>query len=330
MRNQSLPEVLRPCLLARPEPFADESAASWVQRISGAHQYSLRRLSEITNIHPKGADWDADVTNAQWSNFLRLADAKEGSCGEARFAINTLHDRLPYRKHLRKANSLPCYRWCPACLSSDVAPYLRWHWRLAASTHCQVHRRRLEERCQWCKSPLRLHRALLVGGGSAMGLADLSGCGTCGMPLTAEMFAELEDEQEARCHDQISQLVAQLREAYWRDEEQLELDFSQYDDALTQQASSSIAAQRGAFWFDHRIRRIPDPKHQTFQLNGQSFARGGAAPTSERRPFRWTDGLRANDRFKLAVALQVIRKEKWALRAADSSIASSVKTSGAP
>lgn len=304
-------ELPRPCLLARPDPFIDESPASWIQRLSGAHQYSLSQLSRITNIHPKRADWDFNVTNDEWSFLLRLADAESNSCGEARFALNTIRRGLPMQRPLFHAGERPSYRWCSACLSNDCVPYLRWHWRLAAYTHCRVHHRRLEELCPWCKSPLSVHRALLVSGGSAIGVLDLSSCGACGMPLTTGEDMPPGVSQGDRNDDEMAALVDQIREAYWRDDDQFEFDFSWYEEApKSRQKRPRATDHQGSVWIDLCINRAYEQLGPTFQLNGQSFVDACEAPTEPRRAFRWTDGLRRRDRLRLATALRMIRNEQ--------------------
>lgn len=304
---------MTPCLLASPEPFLDESPASWVQRISGAHQYPLSVLSQVTNIYPRQADWDYHVTNDSWSTLLSLANAGTNTCGEARFALNTLRLRLPLRRHLFLVRERPCYRWCSACFSTDLEPYLRWHWRLAASTRCHVHRCQLEERCQWCKSPLNVTRAVLVSGRAS----DLSICARCGMPLaTGEALAP--DVREGDLGDeQMSAFIDRIREAYWRDDDQFEFDFSGYPDTPKPAKPRTLSTKhKKSIWIDMCIKRSSEQLGPIFQLNGQSFLDARTALAKPKRAFRWTDGLRASDRLKVAAALRAIRKERRKMRKA--------------
>lgn len=337
MRPPSLPESIQPCLLARPDPFQDESPASWVQRLTGAHRYSLSRLSQVTKIHPRRADWDYSVSNEEWSKLLKLADVDATACGEARFALNTFRCRLRKHKHLFHVQERPSYRWCPACFSSDSIPYLRWHWRLAACTRCQVHQCRLEEQCPWCNSPLSVHRALLVSAGCARGALDLSRCGGCGMPLADTGDTSPDDSPGNADPDQVSALINQLREAYRQDGDQFEFDFSYFDDEPTppkkallsadvvtrafeewdpkrarEQSSSSL--QDESVCLDTCINRSSKKQGPAFQLNGYSFVDTSSALAEPQRTSRWTDGIRPRDRRRLARALRVIRDEQRELR----------------
>jgi hypothetical protein len=339
MRTPSAPAFLKPCLLARPEPFVDESPASWVQRLSGAHQYSLKRLGQVTNIHPKLRDWDFGVTNEEWSRLLKLADLDDITCGEARFAFNTLRRRRRKQKHLFHVCERPSYRWCSACFSSDSVPYLRWHWRLAACTQCRIHQCRLEERCPWCESPLSIHRALLVSAGGAKAAMDLSRCGLCGMPLVDMGGAPSDAFDGNSGTDQAYVLIDQLRDAYLRNDDQFEFDFSSYDEALAHpraenpsateesaafttndltskpsQKEPSSTEHYGGVWVDMCINRVAELQRPTFLINGKTFMDTETSLARPQRAYRWTDGLRPRDRQRLATALQMIRDEKRGLR----------------
>lgn len=300
--------------LARPEARKDESPGSWIQRLSGAHQYSLSQISSFSKVFPKQFDWDANVSNQEWLSLLKLADADESFCGEARFAINALRYRMPRRSHLYRAHARPCYRWCPSCFSGDSVPYLRWHWRMAACTYCDVHKCRLEEKCRWCSSPLSLHRALLVGGGRSRNITDLSICGSCGMPLGDELDAAEDKFGLVYENDDISSLFSKIREAYLSDDAQFEFDFTNYNSALNKPVKRPIPTIEAseAIWVDLCINRITEPLRPSFMLNAQSFDEITNTLAAQVRRPRWTDGIRPRDRLRLATALRIIRNEKRA------------------
>lgn len=301
--------LVEPRLWVAPAPFKDESSASWIQRVSGEHQYSLPRLSEITGVNPPRGDWDAHVPNDQWTKLLQLASLAEHSCGEARFAMNTLRAQPAGLKHLMYSDYKPRYRWCSACFSNDDIPYLRWEWRLRGMTHCRVHRHRLKELCRWCGKPLTVHRALLVSSGPITGNLRLSDCGTCGMPLVEdeEEAEELGGHEDATINSPITSLIDRLRHAYWHDDEQMKFDFPEIEEDRE---------TRGPVWFDLRINRLPTFTREllpdTKWLNA-----GESGDHGTDRPSRWSDGLRPADRMRLVQALRIIRKEKMAMRLAD-------------
>lgn len=57
---------------------------------------------------------------------------------------------LPLSK--RNRHVLYGYHYCPLCLATDKAPYLRLLWRYSWYTHCHIHAIRMENRCHSCNS----------------------------------------------------------------------------------------------------------------------------------------------------------------------------------
>lgn len=308
--TQSVP--IEPRLWVAPKPYMDESPASWVQRVSGEHQYSLPQLSEITGIRPVRSDWDAHVPNDQWSRLLRISSQAEHACGEGRFAMNTIRARPANLRHLMYSAYRPKYRWCSACFSYDEIPYLRWEWRLLGVTHCRVHGHRLKEFCRWCNHPLTVHRALLVSSGASMGNARLSDCGTCGMPLVdeedeVETKAEREAREDAALAIVVKQLVDRMRHAYWHDDDQMKFEFPEIE---------KDKERRKPVWIDLRINRLPTFTRELLP-DSKWLSKCEVGGNGTDKQARWTDGLRPTDRARLAQALLLIRKEKKAMRAED-------------
>lgn len=52
----------------------------------------------------------------------------------------------------RNRHVLYGYYYCPLCLETDKAPYLRLLWRYSWYTHCHIHAIRMENRCHSCNS----------------------------------------------------------------------------------------------------------------------------------------------------------------------------------
>lgn len=298
-----------PCFIAAPEPFEDESPASWVQRLGGAHQYSLARLARITQISPSSSDWDCGVADNDWTKLMAMSAIAKDACGEARYGIKVLRDRLPKQKQFLHDNGKPSYRWCPACIASDAVPYLRWEWRLLAVKHCELHALELRERCGWCQSPLTVQRALLVTAGPTNGVPSLAVCATCGMALTDGEADEHSYESDEAGHEW-TQIVAQLRQGYLDRNFQLELDLTPYAKRLVPSGvKASEPEKEPPVWFDLCINRKSAEQH-TFYLGGgrqhPDFPKSGGAQRTQ----KWSDGLRASDRRRLANALQIIRGER--------------------
>lgn len=322
MRDLEASITLDACLFARPEPHIDESPSSWVQRLSGSHQYSFKRLSQVTDIHPKNKDWDCGVTNEDWRKLLELADASSSSCGEARFAYTALLSRSHKETPLLNLEGRPSYRWCSACFIEDRVPYLRWHWRLSGCTRCHIHKCPLEERCPWCKSPLSVHRALLVSCGRAKGVFQLSNCGSCGMPLLNGEAPPPDEEDDVEHEpDSVAIFIGKFRDAYLRDDKQCEFDFGSTADVSSASAGRPRRAVGGdVVWINLIINRIPEKPVPAFQLDARSFLDTKADKPMPQGAGRWTDGLRRFDRWRLAQALRKVRSERTMHRQSGQSV----------
>lgn len=298
-----------PCLVAAPTPFQDESPASWIQRLGGAHQYSLARLTQITQISPSLSDWDCGVSDDDWTRLLAMSIVTKDACGEARYGMKFLRNRLPKGRHFRTDNGKPSYRWCPACVAGDAVPYLRWEWRLHAVRHCDLHGLELRERCGWCQSPLTVQRALLVAAGSAYGVPSLAVCATCGMALT-DGDADEHSYEVGETGSEWTSIASQLRQGYLNRDLQLELDLTSYVKTLPSTGATEPEPEKEPpVWFDLCINR-QSPKEHSFFLGGSSFNPDSTLGSGAQRPRKWSDGLRPSDRRRLAKALQIIRDEK--------------------
>lgn len=134
-----------------PEPFLDESPASWLIRVCEYHQSwpnHLFRLFRLSNIR----DIDLDLNPASLrklcygtkisSDQLKLlarkfATVRKGDHAEA---------FLLYKKKEKAAH----YRFCPECLKKDRTPYWRLTWRMSHIQICVDHQCRLISHCRSC------------------------------------------------------------------------------------------------------------------------------------------------------------------------------------
>ncbi len=168
-------------LLASPVPFWDESPSSWVQRICGAHQYTMTTLLSVLKMPPKFRDFDCDISSRDWEELLLLSEMGTRPCWRAIEAVvaSELHYGFFW---LTGRGSAPIYRWCPQCFASDHIPYLRWWWRFYNAKHCPYHGCSLLANCHWCGKPLVLPRAILTKTGPWRAVDTLAHCQDCGMP----------------------------------------------------------------------------------------------------------------------------------------------------
>jgi hypothetical protein len=164
--------------------LAGESSASWIQRLCGDHQYSIKVLGQLLDYRPTRGDWDRGLHGKPWERLLRLVTVLDRRDWHGEMGLlRVMHERGKRICHLRMVGVKPAYRWCPTCFAEDKTPYLRWYWRLDSIRECWVHQIPLCEWCDVCGEAFLVHRARLVGKSASM----LSECPTCGASLTSPM-----------------------------------------------------------------------------------------------------------------------------------------------
>lgn len=172
-------------LLASPEPLSEESRSSWIQRICGAHDYSMKRLCRSVGIDSTRVDWDFGVDDDSWKRVI----LNSGRSGES-FEHGASDWALLCDLHCGSikpwyVNGKPSSKWCPICLAADSTPHLRWYWRIESLHTCPYHDVALSTACPWCHNSANLSVAGLVPWGPLTGTANLAGCASCGMPFLA-------------------------------------------------------------------------------------------------------------------------------------------------
>jgi hypothetical protein len=328
------------CLIATPTALPQESRFSWVHRLCAAHQYSLPGLSRLMGLHYTVHDWDSTASAWAWAKLVNLAGAHHQNCMEAGYCFENLLRLSDSEKVLLYEKREPVCRWCQSCFACDKVPYLRWEWRLAGVTHCALHSQKLKERCDWCKSPLRLNLSLLVQAGRYSGAPDLANCSICGMSLfdtnthdyhNNSLMGGLDTDQTL-----LQELISSIKSSFHNNDRQMVLDFSLYSEAilksnkiqpLTAKAadyqvesssvsnvdpSESYANEFAQYFFTPRLPILSNP---SLRISGATFY-----PVSQIQnphipmPIRnkRSDSLRAHDRAKLVKALKVVRAEKRA------------------
>lgn len=192
--KRRLPRFPEPCsrgvhtlkFIASPEPLPGESRASWIQRVCGAHGYSLKRFCECVGVGPHRIDWDFGVEASHWRGLA--ADSGRGmQCFEQNDRDWALIKQL-HRHTISPfvVDGKPASKWCAACMLTDSTPHLRWYWRIAELQSCPYHDVKLATRCPWCQCCMNLSVAGMVPWGRLRGTANLAGCASCGMPFLAD------------------------------------------------------------------------------------------------------------------------------------------------
>lgn len=322
MTTVPFPEIA-PRLLAAPMPLPEESLASWIQRVAGAHQYSMPRLKEVLAVDVVGNDWDTAMGEASWNRIVQVMGIDPGPQRRALRALSLICTAHPAPSLLLTSGGKPRYRWCVRCLASDHAPYLRWHWRLAEVERCWTHALKLADACPWCQAPMQVHRARLVmvgRGGWALTLAD---CDLCGGPLTVSRaklnssftayqwhlrnelnpFRGIGGEVPMQlAHATVDRFLAVVRDKHVVTESP-----GQKQEAEVKKRKAN--ARSRALACNDRLRVLRE-KNLEWRLNANSFviSPAAAAPLS-RRVMRWSWSLSAEGRCAVAKALWAVRSE---------------------
>lgn len=167
----------------------DEIISSWLVR--AALTQGCDPLVLTGEIWPKWRIWTLDVDRSITEERLKLLSIFSGISPEA-FQSATLYpiasrirrDRLPEKaiwpwiltlgtRNTKRRSGL---QYCPVCLSEDVNPYYRLHWRLAWHTVCERHKCNLLDRCWNCHAPVEPHQLTAES-------EHVSVCATCKVDL---------------------------------------------------------------------------------------------------------------------------------------------------
>lgn len=179
-------------LHAAPPAFPDESANSWIQRVCGAHQYSVSRLKFILDIGGALLDFDVGATQEEWERILYLTHAPDDTCALGRTELAKMNEVRTSAVLMRSKAKAPKYRWCTRCFETDQTPYLRWRWRIEEVVTCEIHSEPLSELCGCCGGEVSLSFALLVYGAARNAVSMLSECQHYGMFLIGPPVDQVE------------------------------------------------------------------------------------------------------------------------------------------
>lgn len=301
-------------LLAARPAFADESRASWIQRLASAHYYSPRRLSEFTGVVPEAGDWDRNIDPARWAQLLRAAEQPEQTCAQGINTFSALLRVFSAKEILLHDEDKPATRWCPKCLESDPVPYLRWEWRLIPVRHCPVHQVELWEHCPNCDASLPLHEALLSGNRRAQYVVDLSQCHVCGTSRCkatrkSPIMHAGNTPDEAVFRDQIRFVVdhAHLGD----DDLKVRLHACWQNSRLWRGVGfvGECPALNPQDWSRLQVARYRVLPGETLRIDGSTFNREDWSGLKNRKRRTWKTWLLPFERRRLANALMIIRQE---------------------
>lgn len=174
-----------PKFLAAKPALPGESLASWIQRLTGDHQYSFPRLIQILDFEPTLRDWDLPLPSPVWERLQGMVQLGKSLRHESLHTLASVFPHIHPGQLRWYEGQYPCTAWCTQCLTTDKTPYLRWEWRLHASNTCFAHREPLSTQCPVCAAPFLLHTSRLVAFGVHGCATTLAECARCGMLLKA-------------------------------------------------------------------------------------------------------------------------------------------------
>ncbi|MCU4121000.1 TniQ family protein [Variovorax sp. N23] len=309
-------------LLATPLPLADESFASWIQRIAGSHQYSMSQLVRITGHRPVRSDWDLSIPGEDYGRIVEMIGFTQPRRDSSDFELAFLGQQIKPARFLLNDAGRPRSRWCVACLTADVVPYLRWQWRLAVVRECWRHQTALSDRCPWCAAPALLHTARLVPHGRGGRAGSLAHCDRCSLPLYGG------EALDGRYNRALQQRVRRfLQTALSRlaptTDEQLAASISGFLAAArlpeaqvlgkvdrTDEATSIMMARARAAQCHEKL-GAARANQKRWILNGETFLKPAASACGVGQPYiRWSWRLGHANRLKVARVLLAIRAEK--------------------
>lgn len=170
-----------------PRPLSTELLSSWLLRVAAANYVSLADLLQGFDAQypeARGCNGliDCSLSTAgfeAWSTFCRVP-IKSLQALDLRYRAPKLNPALvlrfsqtclpwPRESYLRAR-----YAFCPACLSTQAVPHVRWDWSLACLIRCTIHRTPLRDGCETCGEPDPLSFS-----------ASRLGCKSCGVDLAA-------------------------------------------------------------------------------------------------------------------------------------------------
>lgn len=158
------------CWPGRPPLQSDESFASWLARTAAANGL---RPGELYRIIQPGEDRNPRDLDRYADDHLLDRLAESTGADKRRLKLATFRrwtgklfdndysaQKLAWLPPAGRVGGKRCHgqQFCPECLTSDAAPYLRLTWRLSFVTVCPIHKRLLLDRCPHCGEPFNVLR----------------------------------------------------------------------------------------------------------------------------------------------------------------------------
>lgn len=162
-----------------PDPFLNESLASWIQRICQIYDLTFNNFQKTVGITGND-DLDLCFTREELVKFIDICDVNPNRVEH----IQTIFCRLSEQPNLQTLMlSEPIdgyiYRFCPTCWAEDHTPYMRFEWRFRTSEFCFKHHTDLLSRCPFCENPIPMHKTILGGSVFPPPVAHLAQCHYC-------------------------------------------------------------------------------------------------------------------------------------------------------
>lgn len=160
-----------------------ESFSSWISRLTLSQGTTRIDMARHMGISLRGdVDWNNIFCEAK-SVVLSQAGMAVDAFHQQDLLLKALHFAVPCERALLKSGSWARYRYCPSCLSQQLAPHFYIYWRIASWRNCPVHECPLYEGCLHCGNATTAPIDMLQVGLRRRGIVSLGKCAKCGRPL---------------------------------------------------------------------------------------------------------------------------------------------------
>ncbi|RAA05091.1 hypothetical protein DOT67_25275 [Ralstonia pseudosolanacearum] len=200
-------------LVYAPDPFSNESAASWIHRTCQFHGVAYRTLVRHLGLKPV---LDPDLATPH-DHVCRIG-VGTGIAPKRLEALagvfQVVHKHPKLKQLLNFDRKTPAYRFCPLCLASDRIPYLRIQWRFNDWDFCPLHRCRMSKCCPTCGAKILGTKPCLRIPGDE--LPSILHCAACKQPLVAVVELEAREVWVSPAKIAIQQaIVSAVREGFF-------------------------------------------------------------------------------------------------------------------
>ncbi|MBU3556208.1 TniQ family protein [Polynucleobacter sp. Ross1-W9] len=135
-----------------------EAFSSWVARASLDNVISLKLLMKSIGCETPGHLIDIGHVQIDLIKIGSILGFEDPSLSQINFPVSSILSEPDFLFLTIDKNHSPIYKYCPACLTSDVTPFFRDSWRWISTRICPIHNIVLINNCYKCKRKINLSR----------------------------------------------------------------------------------------------------------------------------------------------------------------------------